>query len=73
MAGFSLILFGIVFLIRGVFRILKPTKSTMYITWKNKFDSEPNEAYLRSIKHSGITYLLIGTILLGCGALIILY
>lgn len=72
MAGFSLVLFGLVFLIRGIFRIIKPAKSTMYITWKNKFDSEPNEAYMRSIKNSGITYLMLGAILLVCGVLIIL-
>lgn len=70
MSGLLLVALGILFLIRGYLRIKKPTWGSMYKAWTIKFDTEPSEAYIQTIRHSGAPYLLGGAILLVCGLLI---
>lgn len=71
MSGFFLSLLAIIFLIRGCLRIYKPTRGSLYKAWKVKFDSEPSDEYIKSIKFSGISYITLGSILLACGLFII--
>ncbi|MGC6588630.1 DUF6199 family natural product biosynthesis protein [Paenibacillus sp. Dod16] len=67
-----LILFAVVFLVRGVLRIRKPTWGSLYRIWKVKYESEPSSDYIQYIKSSGLLLLVLGSILLVAGILIVL-
>jgi hypothetical protein len=57
MSGFVLILFAVVFLIRGLLRICKPTRGSLYRIWKIKYESEPSSDYIQYIKSSGLLWI----------------
>ncbi|WP_442953938.1 DUF6199 family natural product biosynthesis protein [Paenibacillus sp. JZ16] len=67
-----LILFAVVFLVRGVLRIRKPTWGSLYRIWKVKYESEPSSDYIQYIKSSGLLLLVLGSILFVAGILIVL-
>ncbi|WP_397376778.1 DUF6199 family natural product biosynthesis protein [Paenibacillus sp. p3-SID867] len=63
---------AVVFLVRGVLRIRKPTWGSLYRIWKVKYDSEPSSDYIQHIKSSGLLLLVLGSILFVAGILIVL-
>lgn len=72
MSGYILMLFGAVFIIRGLMRVYRPAASSMYKAWKLKYDSEPNADYKRMVSTSGWVYVVLGSVLLVFGTLILL-
>lgn len=71
MSGFVLIVFAVVFLIRGLLRIRKPTWGSLYRIWRIKYESEPGSDYIQYIKSSGLPLLILGSILFVAGILVI--
>ncbi|WP_374198217.1 hypothetical protein [Paenibacillus lautus] len=65
-------MFAVVFLVRGVLRIRKPTWGSLYRIWKVKYESEPSSDYIQYIKSSGLLLLVLGSILFVAGILIVL-
>ncbi|WP_430205710.1 DUF6199 family natural product biosynthesis protein [Paenibacillus lautus] len=70
MSGFTLILFAVVFLIRGLLRIRKPTWGSFYKSWKVNHESEPSSDYIQYIKSSGLLWIVLGALFLVLGILL---
>ncbi|WP_430187709.1 DUF6199 family natural product biosynthesis protein [Paenibacillus lautus] len=72
MSGFTFILFAVVFLIRGLLRISKPTWGSFYKSWQVKHESEPSSDYIQYIKSSGLLWIVFGSVLLVLGILLMI-
>jgi hypothetical protein len=70
MSGFTLILFAVVFLVRGLLRIRKPTWGSLYKSWQVKRESEPSSDYIQYIKSSGLPWIVLGSFFLVLGILL---